>query len=461
MSRRRDQMSLRSRLVWSVSYILLAVIVALAIPLAIRLSRRGTQELASDTLITAQTMGAYIGGENIDRPNALARIAAAAPPEIDRVVVTDINGIAVYDSAGTSVGENFANGLRPEIDAALAGDPVAEVRYSNTLGHDNMYAAAPIIDERIVGTIRLTRNAQEVSDAARRTWIGLSLVGAAGLLAGIVLAFGLASSLSRPLQQLAEAAHDLGEGDLAVRVGDIGGSREVYEVAGSFDEMAERLERTVSAQREFVANASHQLRTPLTGMKLRIESAMDGTDDAELQRQLGAAEGEVDRLSLIVDRLLVMARHIEEGAATRVELGEAATEAVARWDERAQRLDSALSVNGAGGSAHADPTDVDQILDNLLDNATSYAPGPIDVSYGATNGRVWLCVRDHGPGIPAAERARVTERFYRGKSAPAGGSGLGLAIARELAEKWGGTLDVDDGEGGGTAISASFPEARS
>ena len=101
MTRRRDRMSLRSRLVWSISYILLAVIVALAIPLAIRLSRRGTQELASDTLITAQTMGAYVGAENINNPEALARIADAAPPEIDRVIVTDLNGTVVYTSAKT------------------------------------------------------------------------------------------------------------------------------------------------------------------------------------------------------------------------------------------------------------------------------------------------------------------------------------------------------------------------
>jgi signal transduction histidine kinase len=324
-----------------------------------------------------------------------------------------------------------------------------------------MYAAAPIIDERIVGAIRLTRNAQEVTDAARRTWIGLGLVGAAGLLAGIVLAFGLASSLSRPLQQLAEAANDLGEGDLSVRVGDIGGSREVYEVAGSFDEMAERLQRTVSAQREFVANASHQLRTPLTGMKLRIESAMETTNDPELRRQLDAAEAEVDRLASIVDRLLVMARHIEEGAATRVELGEAAAQAIARWADRAVTLESSLSASGSGGAAHADPTDVDQILDNLLDNAMAYAPGRIDVSYGSTNHHAWVRVNDHGPGIPPEDRARVTERFYRGSSAPAGGSGLGLAIARELAEKWGGSLTVESVDGAGTTITASFPEARS
>jgi len=457
----RGRTTLRTRLVWSITYILLAVIVALAIPLAINLSRRGTSELASDTLITAQTLAAYVGAENIDKPAALARITAAAPDSIERIVITDLSGIAIYDSTDESTGENFANGLRPEIDAALRGDPNAEIRYSASDGHDNLYAAAPIIDEQIVGSIRLTRDAQEVTEAVRRTWLGLVLVGAAGLIAGIVIAYGLASSLTKPLQQLTDAAHDLGEGDLSSRVGDIQGSAEVHELAGSFDEMAERLERTVRAQREFVANASHQLRTPLTGMKLRLESVHGLTDDADMRRQLDAADAEVDRLSQIVDRLLVMARHIEEGAASRVELSQAASEAVTRWSERAEQLDSTLTSSGTGGTAHADPTDVDQIMDNLLDNAIAYAPGPIEISFGATDGRAWIAVRDQGPGIPAPERASVTERFYRGAGAPAGGSGLGLAIARELADKWGGTLSVVDAEGGGTQISASFPESTS
>ncbi len=458
MSKRRRS-SLRSRLVWSITYILLAVIVALAIPLAINLSRRGTSELASDTLITAQTLAAYIGAENVDNPEALARIAQAAPASIERVIVTDLNGIVVYDSTGESTGENFANGLRPEIDAALRGDPNAEIRYSQDDARNNLYAAAPIIDEQPVGAIRVTRDAQELTDRVHGTWIALALVGAAGLLAGIVIAYGLASSLSKPLQQLAEAAHDLGEGDLSSRVGDIEGSSEVHELAGTFDEMAGRLERTVRSQREFVANASHQLRTPLTGMKLRLESMLETTKDPGLHHQLEAADAEVDRLSQIVDRLLVMARHIEEGAASRVALGEAAAEAVTRWSERAEPLGCSLTSRGDRGTAHADPTDVDQILDNLLDNAIAYAPGPIEISSGVTQGRAWVSVRDHGPGIPVEDRASVTERFYRGSGAPPGGSGLGLAIARELAERWGGSLLITDAAAGGTEVTVSFPGA--
>jgi two-component system sensor histidine kinase TctE len=104
----------------------------------------------------------------------------------------------------------------------------------------------------------------------------------------------------------------------------------------------------------------------------------------------------------------------------------------------------------------ADPTDVDQILDNLLENAIRYAPGPIAIGSGVHEARAALWVRDHGPGIPAGDRNRITERFYRGAGAPEGGSGLGLAIVRDLVEGSGGALEVRDAEGGGTLVEVRF-----
>ncbi|MGE5227502.1 MAG: ATP-binding protein, partial [Planctomycetaceae bacterium] len=249
-------------------------------------------------------------------------------------------------------------------------------------------------------------------------------------------------------------------GDLSARAGDVEGTAEVKELAHSFDEMAGRVERTVQSQREFVANASHQLRTPLTGMKLRLESAIAEAPSDDVRRQLEAADKEVDRLSEIVDRLLVMSHEIEQGVPTHVDLAEAVRRAAERWHDRAAQMGSRLQVHGPSSVAQANPTDIDQILDNLLDNAIAYAPGPIDVTTGLDDGRAWFAVRDHGPGIPAGERDRVVERFYRGRSAPAGGSGLGLAIARELAEKWGGSLSVADTEGGGTEIRVRFRTVR-
>jgi two-component system OmpR family sensor kinase len=275
----------------------------------------------------------------------------------------------------------------------------------------------------------------------------------------MLLAFGLAGSLSRPLTRLAAAAKRLGQGDLSARAGDVSGASEVEELGRSFDEMADRLERSAQAQREFVANASHQLRTPLTAMKLRLEGAIADAPDEGVRQRLEAADREVDRLSGIVDRLLVMAREIEEGTSASVDLGEAVDRAIRRWGDRAAQRDSTILTRSGGGSAHVDPTDLDQIIDNLLDNATSYAPGEVTVESGHSNGRVFVAVRDRGPGIGPQDLPRVTERFYRGSGVPSGGSGLGLAIARQLVEKWGGTLSVESTPGDGTRVEVRLDAA--
>jgi signal transduction histidine kinase len=312
----------------------------------------------------------------------------------------------------------------------------------------------------LLGAVRITRNVQQVNDNVRNVTLGLAAIGVAALVAGLVIAFALAGSLSRPLTRLAGTARRLGDGDLSSRVGDVsGGGDEVEELGQSFDEMADRVERTVQAQREFVANASHQLRTPLTAMKLRLEGAIAEASDPQVRQQLEAADREVDRLSEIVDRLLVMAREIEEGTVSSVDVAEAVNRAVARWNDRASERRSSIVGQAEPGSARVDPTDLDQILDNLLDNATTYAPGEVKVRSGRSNGRVFVAVEDRGQGIAPQDLPRVTERFYRGREVPSGGSGLGLAIARQLAEKWGGTLNVESTVGEGTRIEVRLDAA--
>jgi signal transduction histidine kinase len=336
------------------------------------------------------------------------------------------------------------------------------------LGYDIMVAAAPIIDDAssgssqttIAGAVRITFEVQTVTDTVRNITLGIIVIGIGGLLAGMLIAFGLAGSLARPLTRLAATAKRLGDGDLTARAGDIKGPREVEDLATSFDEMADRVERTFEAQRSFVANASHQLRTPLTGMKLRIERAAEDATDPELRRQLLAADRDVDRMAATVDRMLEMAHDIEEGLPAAVDLHAIADDAVERWRDRARAGRSTLTVEGVAASSQVNPTDVEQLVDNVIDNAIHYAPGPIQIETGDNDGLAFIAIRDHGTGIPEEERSKVTERFYRGKGSPPGGSGLGLAIARDLAEKWGGTLSVENPPDGGTRVEARFPKAH-
>ena len=444
------------------TYVVVTVLVALSIPLLVSLRARARNDVEKSTLSFVQTIAGFLDGESLKQGAWLSdHVAAWADQGGGRVIVMDAHGVVLADSAGQAVGKNYNNGLRPEIQKALdVHNPTAtsSTRYSNTLKAEILAAAAPVFDQgNLVGAVRLTKNIQAVNDAVRSTTISvIALIGGAGLLVGLVIAFAMSGSLAKPLTRLASTAHRLGTGDLSARAGTVEGADEVRELARSFDDMADRVERTVQAQREFVANASHQLRTPLTGMKLRLETAYDQAPTMELKQQLAAADQEVDRLAATVDRLLVMSRKLEEGEPTGVELLDAASRALERWSDRAGQHASTLSISGEPALAEANPTDVDQILDNLIENAIRYAPGSIEIQTGTADRRAFLAVRDHGRGIPAEERAKVTERFYRGRGATPGGSGLGLAIARELAERWGGALAVQSADGGGARIEVRF-----
>jgi two-component system, OmpR family, sensor kinase len=440
------------------------MLVALGLPLTITLQRRATAELEREALIETQGIAAAIDPGDVEDPEKLQPILAQAAEQVGgRVIVVDQDGVLMADSDGPAErGTFFATSGRPEIRLALNGNPNSEIRDSQDLSEDIMATAVPIRNEdEIVGAVRVTRSVQHVNDHVRNVTLGLLAIGLAALFAGLLLAFGLARSLSRPLAGLAAAARRLGSGDLSARAQDIGGATEIEDLGRSFDDMAGRLERTVRAQREFVANASHQLRTPLTGMKLRIESAIAETEDEGARRQLVAAEHEVDRLSEIVDRLLSASRSIEEGKPTQVDLEDAVARAVARWSERADRLESRLVTRGVGGTAQGDPSDIDQILDNLIHNAISYAPGDVTIETGRRDGSAVLAVQDVGPGIPIEDLPRVTGRFYRGRGTPAGGSGLGLAIARDLARKWGGSLEVTSSSNEGTRVEVMLSLAAS
>ena len=451
-------MKVRTRLAVSFAYVLLVVIVALTAPLAIVLRDRARSELEALTLTNAQTIAAVLNEDRLDddrreRARLVRDVGRYAAEVGGRIVVLDVAGIVVADSATEDQGEDFVTPGRPEVARAFESRATAEVRRSEEEGGDIAVAAAPVIDEGVlIGVVRISRDVQAVNENVGRATAAIVAVALGGLVAGLLLALALARSLARPLSRLASAARRLGAGDLSTRAGALEGGAEIDELAGSFDDMASRVERTVKAQREFVANASHQLRTPLTGIKLRLEAAIAEARDEGSAAQLRAADREVDRLAQIIERLLTMAGEIEEGRSPHVDLRGAVTRAVARWEERAGKASSTVLGEGEAVSAVIDPHDLDQVLDVLIDNALTHAPGRIEVTSASNGGRALVTVRDRGPGIAPDEASRVTERFFRGRGAPAGGSGLGLAIAQELAERWGGGLEIVGGDGGGTRV---------
>lgn len=472
---KRRPLSLRARLVLSAAYLLLVVLIALEIPLAISVQRRSISEFGSIELGYAGLLSSRIADPvaqasalNTEPPHPGQSLKGpvqelhAALPDV-RILVVDIHRRVLYDSSGEFPVDTVVDTSgRPELVSALRGEVRSEQRYSSTLGEDLLLVAVPVHEgTKLVGAVRLSEPLGQVRNRVHRTWLGLAGVGIVVLLVGLVVELILATSLARPVRRLEEAARHLGSGDLRARAAPEG-PREVQGLARSFNEMAETLSTNLEAQRDFLAYASHQLRTPLTGLTLRLEAIRKGRGDPV--EQATRAQMEADRLASIVRDLLTLeSASSVEPVGARIDLQEISRRTVERWSERAQRSEKSLTLRSGGPAwVWADADDVEHVLDNLLDNAVQYAPPgtAITVETGALSDGGVLIVADDGPGIPPGDRAKVFERFYRGvigqHSGP--GTGLGLSIVEQLVNRWGGEVRLADGRGGnGTRFEISLP----
>ena len=329
-------MSLRLKLLAAFAYVLVLVLIALEIPLVLSLSSRVDSEVRSQATAQAQVVAAAASARIGDRAQ-LQRVVAQAGRDLGaRVIVVGPRGALLADSAGSGLrSESYAN--RPEIASALAGTSRQGTRHSDTVGEELLFTAVPILDQgRTVGAVRVTQSNAAVSERVRRNVLVVVGVGLAALALGLGLAWVLAGSLARPLRGLAHTARRVEDGELDARA-DVIGAREQQEVAIAFNEMTDRLGQVLEAQREFVGNASHQLRTPLTGLRLRLEAAGLKSDDPAVQRELELAEAEVERLTRLLNSLLTLARDGDRPTLRApVSLRSASESAYERWLPRAE-----------------------------------------------------------------------------------------------------------------------------
>jgi signal transduction histidine kinase len=457
-------MSLRARLMAAFAYVLVLVIVALAVPLSLNLSKRVDAEVKAEAAGQAQLVAASAGGR-LDDADELDRLAARSSESLGgRVVIVDARGRLLADSAGEGL-ETEVYATRPEIAAALRGRTSQGERHSDDLNQDLLFTAVPVVSSgKTVGAVRVTQSVDAVNDEVRNDTLALVGIGAIALLLGLIVASLLAGSLSRPLRALAATARRIAGGDLEARA-ELEGPAEQREVAAAFNEMTERLAQALSAQREFVANASHQLRTPLTGLKLRLEAAGLQADDPQLERELAAAEREADRLAKLLDELLTLAREADRPAtAAAIGLRGAAEAAEERWAGPAAQAGHRLELaGGPDASVLASAHDLAIVLDNLVENALNYSPdgSKVTVEWSTDGDRARLAVLDEGPGVAPDEDGHLFERFYRGEAGRRGapGTGLGLAIVETLARRWGGSARIANRPQGGARAEIELPLA--
>jgi signal transduction histidine kinase len=442
------------------AYLLLLAIVALEVPLALNLRERVNAEVRSQALSQAEVAAATASGQLRNADELRRIVGSVAASARGRVIITDARGTLVADSDGSAqLGASYAS--RPEIAAVLRGRPrVQDERRSDTLDEEILATAVPVLNAgRTEGAVRITQSVEAVRRATRTSILGLVAVGGLVLLLGLGAGALIARWIATPLRRLDAAAARLGQGDLSTRV-PVEGAAEQQGLARTFNEMGDRVERLLDGQREFVADASHQLRTPLAGLQLRLEEAR-ATGDPE---EIDAALKEVDRLSAMVSELLLLSQAGEVDApAEEIDLSAAARAAAARFTQRTSSAGTGDGprVHALSGAptppVHAAPADVDRALDTLIENALNYGGGEVTVV--ARPGAI--DVLDEGPGLDPAELEAVFERFHRGKAGRGGppGTGLGLPIARELMRRWGGDVTLANRDGGGTAATISFDGA--
>lgn len=444
----------------ALSYVLLLAIIALGVPLAINLSARvhaevRTQAQAQADLVAA-TAADLLGGSRRGALETLARTAGASVR--GRVLIVDARGRVLADSAGPAqLGSSYES--RPEMQRALSGHPVQVQRASRTLGQDILATAVPILrNGRPTGAVRVTQSIASVHRAVRRAQFVVILIGLIVLALGLAAGLVIAGQVARPMRRLEQVARRVAKGDLTARA-EVEGSREQRSLAGSFNEMTSRIERLLKAQRDFVADASHQLRTPLTGLRLRLEEARAVQAEAAAGEELDAAMIEVDRLAHTVNELLVLSRSGERRlTGTLLELDDVVRSTTERW--RATAIDRGIALvcrqEGASEQVWGARGDIERALDCLIENALLYSPPRSSVEVVTASSRVE--VRDRGPGVAEEEREAVFERFHRGRAGQRGpaGSGLGLAIARELARGWNGDVTLEPRDGGGAIAVLSL-----
>ncbi len=298
-------------------------------------------------------------------------------------------------------------------------------------------------------------------------------LGVPALLTGVVaavLALGmvqlLAHGMTFPLRQMVTAARAMAQGDYSRRV--TATSRdEVGELARAFNSMAAELEQVERMRRDLIANASHELRTPIGALRARLENLVDGVEASD-GRVLEDLLLQVERLGDLVEQLLDLSK-LESGAVllerSSIDAGALLEKVAEEWRPHASERGVSLRVEHAGGphaTVEADESRLRQVLGNLVANAIRHSPdgSAVVLRAGIRNGNARLEVEDDGPGIPASESERVFERFYRSdraRSADDGGSGLGLAISRWIVDLHGGEITVDQTAARGCRIVVELP----
>jgi signal transduction histidine kinase len=453
-----------------------AVLIAAVVPLALGAIDHERDAFVQDTAATAKSIALLARGPlqtNGHEDHADFAALSEAMQDAER----NSDEVLVLNKARDPV-PRLSHGAPPKHiylklvdEAANQQSPTTELTKNAVYAVETVYGSGRLAGAQI-GTVVLERPTGPLNQNIANLWLYLIVLAGAALAASVLVAIYLARWVSRPLARLDAAAGKIADGDLTVRARAGYGPPELRRMAATFNMMAGRLEALVHGHRAMLADASHQLRTPLTALRLRLDLLATDASPATAAELAGAQE-EIARLSRLVDGLLATARAeaMTEQLET-IDVIEAVAERVAAWQPVADghdvKLIAEVSADVGKDAAAGRPMvalgagHLEQILDNLIDNAidalTEPDAGPVGgsirISATATDTGTLLTVSDDGPGMTAQERSRAFLRYTTGSQ---NGTGLGLAIVHRLVTANGGTIRLANTPGGGLTVEIELP----
>ncbi|MEU0042926.1 sensor histidine kinase [Streptomyces werraensis] len=441
-----------------------AVLVLLGLPLALERDDQAVRQLSHSRIQQARAMKNLAAevARSGDSAKAREHIADFQDRTGGRVQVYDVSGRALVGALCILSADELRQ--REPVQAALRGDFVDSGEQKVSWQAAELVVAVPVIEHgRLVAVVVICSFLDDLQVDVVTQWILIAVVALFALALGALLAEPLARWILRPIRFLERAALDFAAGDHHARVPVDQGPPELRVLAETFNHLAEQVQHQVRVQQSFVADASHQLRSPLVALSLRLEN-LEPYLDEEGAARLALALQEADRMSRILNALLLLARsESQDQPAQPVDALAVLEERVASWRLVAapKSVDIDIDmVDGAELLVAAIPGTLDQILDVFVDNALKVSPSGsrLRLRVIADGPAVAVQCQDHGPGMSAADRSRACDRFWRGPDAvPDEGSGLGLAIAASLARANGGEVLLERAPTGGLHAEVRLP----
>lgn len=390
------------------------------------------------------------------------------------ILVVDRNG-RMMDNMNVTYADNpdFAKTLdRKDIleglARVLAGEEI-ELHVSVD-GDDFFTVGIPFVQRgAVLGAVFMQTPAQVIEAGASELLLPVVGVAAVSAVLAGTLLFFILRGVMKPLGRLTDAARAMAEGDFAVRVPENKSTREIAELSSAFNTMADELSQVEDSRREFVANVSHELRSPITAIRGYIEGMLDGTIPEEgREKYLSIVSDESRRLSHLIGELLSLSRLERDDAAldcTDFDICDLLERVFLRrtGDLESRRMDIDCDFDPEPCHVHADMARIDQVLVNLIDNAIKFTPdgGQISLRVRAADGICTVTVQDNGVGIQPEDRPRVFERFFTADRAHTSGkgTGLGLSICQRILEMHGQRIRLlDTAEGAAFAFTLPLAE---